>query len=541
MTAAAPRPVRRDFDWALSLLSLAGALFCTWLLAQHHEENAARSEAPIATLTLARAQVRRRPLGLLAWNHLDPGAAVYDLDSVFVPPGSAASLTFENGSRLEVEENSLVVINRPASSEGAQTQVQLIRGRASGISGKGGMELRGTNWVTNLPAQAGAMVNLQPGKPAHVEVFAGTAHVKTNSGAHALEENQAADIAANGTLESARFSVALTSPLRSARLYFQASPPPVVFAWKQSEAGALRVQIASDRGFREVILDAPVIDGTLRFQPLGSGTFWWRVASADGQPRSEVRTLELLEDRAPIPSSPGLDEQIDTHARSITLTWSAVQNAPGYRVEISKQEDFGSLVKWRSGWAAVRYQVEVQAPGMAVAKSAPQRPGLSSSVTTPGRYEWRVRAEDVEGGTSEWSTRGSFVLAPPVQEVVVKVVPPAPLAAPSLVAPKDQAVLPRTQTIELNWEQVPRAAAQRPRRDRHRSEQPGGRWARQHRAARAALRCSGSTGAGRARTNRSERRRDRRHGGEPRRVSGPVRQSPGRAGRGQRAGGGEGP
>ncbi len=389
--AAAPRPSgRRDLDWALSLVSLAGALFCTWLLSANHAATSFSSELPpVAKLSLSKAEVRRRPIGTLGWNELDVGAPVYEADSIFVPPGSAASLTFEDGSQLDVEENSLVVIERPARGDGPQTQVQLVRGRASGVSGTKGMELRAGDFATALPANAGATIDVQPGKNAQVEVFAGTAMVKTRSGAHPLDENHAAKIAPNGALETAQLAVTLTSPSRGARHYFQQKLPSIALSWKPADEQSLVVELALDRGFNQVVFSAQGLAGTQRFEPRQAGTFWWRVVGGDGGPRSEIRTLEVLEDLPPTPSSPGNDEQIDTATRTISFAWSAVQNAPGYRVELSKQEDFSSLAFW--------------------AEPAPNRLIIREPLPE-GRYHWRVRTLDPERGESPFSQARSFIL-----------------------------------------------------------------------------------------------------------------------------------
>lgn len=376
---------RRDFDWALSLLSLLGALGCSWLLLAEGSAEAPASTTPaVASLSSSRAEVRRRSTGTLAWNELGVGTAVYELDSVFVPPGSGASLTFDDGSHLDVSENSLVVIERPAANEA--TQVQLVRGSASGVSGKRGMELRGGDWLTTLPANAGAKVDLQPGQQPHVEVFAGTALVKTRSETRALEENQAADLGTDGALVTTRFAVTLTSPARGARHYFQKTPAPIVLAWRQDEEKALTVELSLDR---QVVLSAPALGGTLTYQPEKAGTFWWRITGADGQPRSELRRLEVLEDRAPIGSSPGSDEQIDTAARSISFAWSEVQGAPAYRLEISRLEDFSALV----------FSAQAGSNRLTVRDALPEGP-----------YHWRVRTLDAERGESPFSEPRTFIL-----------------------------------------------------------------------------------------------------------------------------------
>ena len=381
----------RDFDWLLALASLGGALACAWLLvADRSVPPRPQRELPeVATLSLARAEVRRRAVGTLGWSDLELSARVHDLDSVFVPPGSAAGLTFDDGSRLELDENSLALIQRQAQSPGTQTQVELLRGSASGTSGPGGIELRGGGLVAQLPREAGATVSVTPGAPGRIEVFAGTAQVKTRSGTQRLEQQQSGSVGADGELATATFAVPLRSPARATRTYFQQAPGPIELAFSASGGEALAVQVAGDAAFRTLLAAGPAPDGVYVFTPKKQGVYWWRVVGPGTVPMSEARRLEVIEDLPPILTSPGPDEQLATAARAIPLAWARAGDAPLYEVEISADDKFARLA----------FSAQVASNHLWVSEPLPE-----------GRYHWRVRTAQAERGESPWSASRSFIL-----------------------------------------------------------------------------------------------------------------------------------
>ena len=217
----------------------------------------------------------------------------------------------------------------------------------------------------------------------------GSARLRTGSGAHQLEANQTGAIGSGGTVTTTNVNVALTAPGRGAKRYFHQAPGPIVLGWAAAETDPVAVEVAHDRAFGEVIESTPATGGTRTFQPALAGTFWWRVVDASGIPRSETRKFDLIEDLAPIPSSPIRDEQIDTAPRAIPFTWSRVENAPLYRVEISKLDDFSTLA----------FSAQVASNSLWVRDQFPE-----------GQYHWRVRTVQAERGESPFSEPRSFIL-----------------------------------------------------------------------------------------------------------------------------------
>src|SRR5262245_27377201 len=63
----------------------------------------------VATVKELRRDVRVRPAGKLVWEAARRGERLHDGEAVFVAGGSAARLRYDDGTEINVDENSLVV------------------------------------------------------------------------------------------------------------------------------------------------------------------------------------------------------------------------------------------------------------------------------------------------------------------------------------------------------------------------------------------------------------------------------------------------
>lgn len=156
-----------------------------------------------------------------------------------------------------------------------------------------------------------------------------------------------------------------------------------VLAWSDVPcARAFVVEVTAEAG-------APVTLRTteprLPWRPAVAGTYRWKVAAVEEHGAiAEWSTSALVKVELPPPQPSG--ERVDVDAE---LTWAPVPTASSYRVEVVSQEPDGRLVE------------------ATVTQPAWRTPDLS-----PGRYTWRVRAEDGRGHVSAFSSPRRFERAP---------------------------------------------------------------------------------------------------------------------------------
>ena len=170
-----------------------------------------------------------------------------------------------------------------------------------------------------------------------------------------------------------------------------------------SGATAYRLQMATDQNFTNVILDQSGVANTA-FQTSGLSNwtdYYWRVmASNAGGPGnwsavSRFTTIVAV----PILSAP-VNNTNSIPNTNPSLSWSAVNGATSYRIQVAADDTFNSLVKDQAGITSTSYS--------------------NLALTYATNYYWRVQASNA-GGTGGWSNTFGFLT----------IIPPTTLAAPA--------------------------------------------------------------------------------------------------------------
>jgi len=367
-------------DALVTLASAGGLVLVVWLLlcapplAPLGGDGARR----VATLAFKTGQVLGRAPGALVWRTVSVGDALGEREAVFVPPGAVARLTLQGGAALDVEENSLVVLE-PVEAAGGADRVALLRGSVSGSSGKAALGVRSPGGVAIFePGARGRLAAAEKGRPV-VKVYSGRASLDGEA-----------------SLPSPS-SVRLEFPPSGQRFWHAELPAPVPLRWDGAAAAGLRLEVSRDRSFAALVASSPGEPGTALFQPPAAGTFYWRIGDGAGGSRSEERLLLILENRPPTPHSPMAGEIVLAPVgRETPFWWTAVEGAERYRLEIATDPSFEKPV----------FAAEAEGPGLWA------EPRLAEGV-----YWWRVRVADPDRPDSPPSAAVPFrVIHAPVPD-----------------------------------------------------------------------------------------------------------------------------
>lgn len=381
---ARPDPDLR-YDFFLALAALAAAALCAAMLQAPSFDTrvTVSNDSPaIASLQFAVSEVRRRPAGSLVWFELDAGDPVFELDSIFVPPRASASFSMKDGSRLEVEENSLVVLERPGQDG---VQVALKKGSLSGSSGHQPLSIQSTGAVTKVARGGQVRVKVKNERVSEVQSLGGDVQVSTPAGRTSLPANTVSLVGGQGlALAPQPFAVLLQEPPRDTRRYYQGALPIMALRWERPSAQGLTIEVAQDTDFQSVLKTFPAEAGEGSLA-LPAGRYWWRAVDAAGAPQSEARALTVVEDVPPLLASPRDREPFAD--RPIQFTWSEVPGVTSYELQIAADPEFRQLVHTET----------VEGTQLRWSKQVPE-----------GLYHWRVRAQVVERGDSPFSQAATF-------------------------------------------------------------------------------------------------------------------------------------
>lgn len=372
----------KDIALAATGLTLAAVTLVLALTSSDAEPRTQR--ATVAQVAAASGGSKLRPGATLLWRELAVGMDVHDGDSVFVPPGAETTLRFVDGTELALDERSLVVVEPP---RGGRRTVTLRQGSLSGRAGDAGLVL------TTPVGEA----RLEPSAEARVAVTASALELAVEQGEAKLTPQRGAvvkvasgqRVAADpqGARSLSAWPVKLTAPEAHLRRRFQGMPGDVELTWEGAVPDGARVQVARDRFFAFVDVDAPASGGRFTLPNPRPGVSWWRVVDQDGAALSEARRFSLIEDVAPANLFPREGEVVLAPKGSqLAFSWTPLPGVTRFRVELSPSREFEPVTQ----------SVVVK--------------GNSTRVTVAldeGAWYWRVRAEhdDAELGVPSQPSR----------------------------------------------------------------------------------------------------------------------------------------
>ena len=89
------------------LLCLCSALYFSYRFYESFFNSLTKHETPIATITFKKRVAQRKFADRVVWDRLKQSSPVYNGDTIRTAINSEATLNFQNGASLELQENTL--------------------------------------------------------------------------------------------------------------------------------------------------------------------------------------------------------------------------------------------------------------------------------------------------------------------------------------------------------------------------------------------------------------------------------------------------
>src|SRR2546428_9856155 len=328
------RSGRLDLALAIVALVLLGIVSVLLFRSDASSAPSGSGGRRIARIASRQRSVERRTADSLAWAGIDVGTSLFEGDSIYVHSGSRATLAFEDGTRIRLEEYPFLVLTpqRAGAPAGSPLTVALESGDLSAEVGSGGsaslrIETGGGQGSARLSAGGAARVASAGGR-SEIEVIAGSAEVRAGTRSERIGPNESREVS-GGSLRELATPARLEEPAPNAQVVYAGDPPPIEFRWTLrvpaggTEPPAVRIQIAQDRAFREILRDADVRTSSFIYAMPSAGTYFWRVFAGDAATPARRLTLSaLLPPRAVGPI--GGEVVLAPPGTSLALLWSPV-------------------------------------------------------------------------------------------------------------------------------------------------------------------------------------------------------------------------
>jgi FecR protein len=262
---------------------------------------AAPVEAPPATVTTARfttleGNVKVKTVGTFEWVNADRAMVLRKSDLVRTGAGSAAEITFFDGTVVHVRPDSLITIEE--TSEDPSTKRRKVAWHISSGEvqfnaprpGAGGSEREistPTLRTTTREAAAGGVAVQESGE-SNIKLYSGTAKVETKTGETLqLEANTQVKVDAAGKAAPAHSLPpvpALLAPQHQTEITYQdPARATTLLVWKPVPAAAgYHVMLDYNAYFNRPLVDrSGITESSVEVRGLDVGKYYWRVAAVD--------------------------------------------------------------------------------------------------------------------------------------------------------------------------------------------------------------------------------------------------------------------
>jgi hypothetical protein len=369
----------------------------------------------VARLSEIKGSVDHRKAATLVWTAARAGLELFHRDAVKTNALSSARVTFVSGSQLEIDEQSLVVIEAPPESSPPSVKsapppvaqvAQVERGSVRGVSQPGAPAVKVVTpdgQVAQIKAEGNEAVpfrvRVRPSGKLEVAILKGKARVESASGdVVTVGERQVVEVTKQRVSAPVVLPAfpELLSPAVDAKFH---AGSRVLLKWSSIASAALyRVQVSDTVTFERRIADETVTVPELSLAgPKPGSTYVWRVSSVDAQGHEGefgfARRFVVLT-AAPPPQDQLLSPpqnagvQFTSSPRPVTFSWKS--DAPSVELVIARSKDLRRVVLRRK----VKDANSVVIPGLGA-----------------GDYYWGVFAVAPEGKRPLFEVARHLVIA----------------------------------------------------------------------------------------------------------------------------------
>lgn len=347
----------------------------------------------------------------LDWRDAFVGNGVSENELIFTNPEASAEVSFHEGGKLQIGENSLIRITSTGKDTGLNIEKGIIRAKLEGnrsfhveMNGKE-YELKGKD--TEI------QINIQEDK-GEIGVISGNLTVEKEGLKEELTTQTLLSIEGE-EIKKKSVPYKLISPARDTIFYTVGDQFPITFNWTDAEEVTISVSQLSRMKEARTLVGRPGAS-----MDLGPGTYYWKVESSKGP--SLVGSFKIVREVTPVLIRP-------LEGESITVLSGGTQEV---------------MLQWE-GTPNQKYKVEWEVDGYNGSKVVDNK-ALSVPFGAGELLRWRVRIEDDHRPLAIWSVW---------QNVKIKrLLPPV---VPTELTPDGveyQTYSASDQDVELKWNSI---------------------------------------------------------------------------------------
>ena len=340
-------------DFFVTVLCLSVSGFFVFLFWKDLNHTARRTDKDnIATITFKNKIAQRKFEDRVVWERLAQSSPLYNGDLVRTSDLSEAVITFNDGSVLDLYENTMIQVYYSetegvnVSVDGGSVQID------SSVGGKASLALSDGS-VVKVESGASLGAKTEKGAQTSVQVKSGNASLTTESGSSSnLSGGMSVSVSEKGEIKKAPLTVT-SIPQEMRVLNVDGGKVPVLLEWAKSaeiENSSVVVEVSRKKDFSEVIektvVSAEDAKNAAKNLNLESGSYYWKVFPKDMPEKSVTGkvTVEGVEPVVPLSPAKGTSYASREASKTVDFNWNGNKFASSYNVKVSKTADMKNPV-----------------------------------------------------------------------------------------------------------------------------------------------------------------------------------------------------
>ncbi|MBL8994463.1 MAG: FecR domain-containing protein, partial [Spirochaetia bacterium] len=307
------------------------------------------NEKPVGTLIQKIRVAERKSGDEVIWEEVNNKSPVYNGDSIRTAKNSLATLKLDDGTDLDLEQDSLIVLSMDQDGMNVNFAHGALSAKRSENPGTGGTEgsklkIKSGDKVVKIDKSDVSIAGGE-NKAFTAMVTKGTAEITSGREKVTLKQDEKATVAEKSEkMEVKIVPLRLRSPDPGVRRVTRGEKERLRFEWQGNEGDTEILEISDRPDFSSLAVRRPA-PGRTSEEDLAEGNWYWRVRGKNET--SEMRTIRIQRDQPVTLLEPRSGSSF-TYSEApplIPLAWSENPLVGEYQIVVSRDEAGKEIIK----------------------------------------------------------------------------------------------------------------------------------------------------------------------------------------------------
>jgi hypothetical protein len=273
--------------------------FSVLLYADFNKKIEAGDVKQIGTITFKREVAQRKYQSQVVWEGIDQNYPVYNNDSIRTSDLSEAVIHLLDGTDINIEENSMIMLSTLADAININFEQGSISANRSGVSGTdiASINIKSQDATVSIDKSNIQLTQLD-NQELDLTVSDGTAKVKSGTAETLIKSNEKAVISSDRQeTRVVQLKFGLKEPSPNRYYISETQRTDVSFAWELiGNFKDITWEISKDRSFRKILSSQKSLQQNTAKASLEDGVYYWRISAvnSDNNRVNSARPANLI-------------------------------------------------------------------------------------------------------------------------------------------------------------------------------------------------------------------------------------------------------